>query len=138
MHNPNKMYFQSHRLKCLLIVVVSLSTMSFLKAQDSNQKSEEHSSLNQTILSKNTSASQLKRNIYFFVKEAPDDRFGFNIYIDGIVVMDQTTIPGRPNGKGYSSFLSAENVAKFLVDKLKSGEGKIEISDEALKKLIVD
>lgn len=138
MHNPNKMYLKVYGLKCLLILTITLYSLSVAKAQDSNQKSDDKASLAQTIIKENPSSSQVKKNIYFFVKEAPNDRFGFNIYIDGNVVMDQSNIPGRPNGKGFTSFLSAENVAKYLVDKLKSGEGKIEISDEMMKKLVVD
>lgn len=139
MHNPNKMYLKSNGQKCLLIFSISLFSLCLVKAQDSNQKSDDNkSTLAQTIFQEIPAGTQVKKNIYFFVKEAPNDSYGFNIYIDGVAVMDQSTIPGRPNGKGYRSILSAENVAKYLVDKMKGGEGKIEISDEMMKKLVVD
>jgi Domain of unknown function (DUF4907) len=138
MYNPKKMYYKSFELKCLLIFSISLSLLSIMNAQDSTQKNDEKSNLAQVSLQEHVTLPQRKKNIYFFVKEAPNDSYGFNIYIDGVAVMDQSTIPGRPNGKGYRSILSAENVAKYLVDKMKGGEGKIEISDEMMKRLVVD
>jgi hypothetical protein len=140
MYNPYKLLLKWSGNKSIWIFTILSCWPLFIKAQDSTPKYDDRKDplIGTTIKEQAISSVIVKKTIFYFVKEAPNDTYGFDIYVDGKVVMDQSNVPGRNATNGFRSIVSAENVAKYLVDKMRSGEGKIEVTEEVLKKLIVD
>ena len=63
--------------------------------------------------------------------------FGYEILQDNKPLIKQTTIPGQPGSKGFTSKADANKVAELMISKLKKGEMPPSVTTEELKKLKV-
>jgi hypothetical protein len=66
---------------------------------------------------------------------ADNNTFGYDIYADGQLRIHQPNIPGLPGNSGFTTKARAEEVAKLVISKVKSGEGTPTIRREELEKL---
>ncbi len=140
MHNPYHFYLKKGKVNFLFTLIIILGCNVVLFSQDNNSlpNDDKIDSIIAASTPEKIQERKAKKKIFYFIKEAAEDTYGFDIYIDGIVAMNHSNIPGRANTQGFLSILSAENVANYIVMKMRNGETKIIVSDEVIKKLIVD
>jgi hypothetical protein len=78
-----------------------------------------------------------KADIRYFVIRVPDEKFGYTIFIDGTLYIEQNTIPAVQGKGGFKTIEDAEKVAKLVIEKIKLGEMPPTILIEDLKHLDV-
>ncbi len=69
-------------------------------------------------LARKMSAAQLT----YFVIKAPENQFGYSIFIDGQMYIEQKNIPGVEGNKGFATKEDAETIAKLVIQKIRDGE----------------
>lgn len=60
--------------------------------------------------------------IQYFIIKAEENTYGYTIFIDGKMVIEQKTIPGFSGKLGFQNKGIAEKVAKLVINKIKDGE----------------
>ena len=63
------------------------------------------------------------------------DRFGYYVFVDGKLMIEQKTIPGLAGNKGFASETDAKKVTELVIQKMKEGEMPPTVSNEDLKRL---
>jgi len=63
--------------------------------------------------------------------------FGYDIYVDGKLIIHQPSIPAMQGNEGFKIKPDAEKVAELVIVKIKKGEMPPTVSSEELKKLEV-
>ena len=71
--------------------------------------------------------------ITYFVIQVPDNKFGYTIFIDGQMYIEQKSIPAINGNAGFNTKEEAEKIAKLAIEKIKLGELPPTISKEELK-----
>jgi hypothetical protein len=66
-----------------------------------------------------------------------ENTFGYAIYADGKLKIQQPSIPAMPGNRGFATRADAEKVAQLAIKKMEKGESLPTISMEELKKLKV-
>jgi hypothetical protein len=79
---------------------------------------------------KKAAATQLQ---YFIIK-ADSVTYGYSIYANGNLYIQQTTIPAMAGSMGFNDTLSAATIAKLTIQKIKQGEMPPTITTDDLKK----
>jgi Domain of unknown function (DUF4907) len=79
---------------------------------------------------KKATATQLQ---YFIIK-ADSGTYGYSIYANGNLYIQQTTIPAMAGSVGFNDTLSAATIAKLTIQKIKQGEMPPTITVDDLKK----
>ncbi len=69
------------------------------------------------------------------VTNVANQRFGYYIYIDGQIVIEQTTIPAIPGKNGFVTKEDAQKVADLAIAKIRKGNMPPTITVEELKEL---
>ncbi|WP_165836381.1 DUF4907 domain-containing protein [Taibaiella soli] len=64
-----------------------------------------------------------------------NNTYGYEIYREGKLFIQQRNIPGRPGNGGFADSTSAKQVAELVIKKLKNGEMPPTVSAEELKSL---
>ena len=72
--------------------------------------------------------------ITYFVIKVPEDRFGYSIFIDGQMYIEQKTIPAIQGNIGFATKEDAEKIAKLVIQKIRDGELPPTISPAELTK----
>lgn len=62
----------------------------------------------------NARASNLKATII----NVPNHRFGYDIYLDGRLIIHQPSIPALPSNEGFVTKADAETVARLIIYKI--------------------
>ncbi len=75
------------------------------------------------------------QNITYQIIAGSDNTFGYDISVDGKKYIHQPFIPGLSGIKGFKSAEQAEKVALFLIEKMKKGETRPNISPAELHQL---
>ncbi len=71
--------------------------------------------------------------VTYFIIKAPDNMFGYSIFIDGQMYVEQKSIPALEGIKGFDSKEDAEKIAKMVVRKIKEGEMPPTVTPEELR-----
>lgn len=74
----------------------------------------------------------------YFIIRADSARYGYSIYADGNLYIQQTTIPALPGNRGFADTASAGKTARFAIRKIKAGDIPPTISVADLKKLKIN
>jgi hypothetical protein len=69
-----------------------------------------------------TSQEMQKANIQYFIIKAAENTYGYAIYIDGNMTIQQTTIPSLPGNLGFKDIPTAEKIAMLVIKKIREGE----------------
>ncbi|HPB26572.1 MAG TPA: DUF4907 domain-containing protein [Bacteroidales bacterium] len=69
--------------------------------------------------------------------DSEGNTFGYDIFIDGSLVIHQPNVPGQAGNKGFASIEKAEKVAGKVVEKIKNNQIPPVITMEELKKMDV-
>ena len=65
----------------------------------------------------------------------PNNTYCYDVYVDGRLMIHQTSTPGLPGNEGFKTKEGAIKVALLVVDKIKKGEMPPTISIDEMKKL---
>ena len=60
--------------------------------------------------------------ITYFVIHAPDNKFGYTIFVDGQLYIEQKNIPAIDGNAGFTSKEDAEKIAELVISKMRNGE----------------
>ena len=78
-----------------------------------------------------------KTQFQYFIIKADSSSFGYSIYADGNLYIQQNTIPSVAGTKGFSDTNSAAKTAQLVIKKIKQGEMPPTITIKDLKKISV-
>ena len=76
-------------------------------------------------------------SLTYKVIDADSSTFGYEIYSNGKLMIDQNSIPAMPGNTGFKTKAKAEKVAKLVINKIKVGEIPPTVQIEELRKLKV-
>ncbi|HEY3387720.1 MAG TPA: DUF4907 domain-containing protein, partial [Saprospiraceae bacterium] len=82
---------------------------------------------------KQLSAKMAVAQLTYFIIHVPNEEFGYTIFIDGQMYIEQKTIPALPGNHGFASKEDAEKIARLAIEKIKQGEMPPTISVDDLK-----
>ena len=82
---------------------------------------------------KKLTAKMAVAQLTYFIIHVPDGEFGYTIFIDGQMYIEQKTIPALPGNQGFATKEDAEKIARLAIEKIKQGEMPPTISVEELK-----
>lgn len=68
--------------------------------------------------------------------DAPEGTFGYNILMNGKVMIHQPNIPGMPGLKGFSTKEDAVKVAELVMNKLKNNHMPPTVTTEELQEIM--
>ena len=71
----------------------------------------------------------------YFIIRTGTGQYGYSIYADGNLYIQQTTIPALPGNKGFADTTSAGKLARLVIQKIREGELPPTIRESDLKKL---
>ena len=107
-------------------------------SRDTIPRTENDSFLAQFQSEKKKIAAQMAQSeVTYFVIKTPDEKFGYSIFINGNLYIEQTTIPALEGNNGFEKKEDAEKVALFVIKKIKEGEMPPTITVGDLKNLNV-
>ncbi|MCY7409267.1 MAG: DUF4907 domain-containing protein [Chitinophagales bacterium] len=73
----------------------------------------------------------------YTIIDAPNNTYGYNVYAESRLMIQQTSIPGQPGNEGFKTKKDAITIAILVIDKMKKGEMPPTISIDEMKKLSV-
>jgi hypothetical protein len=84
---------------------------------------------------KEMAALMAKSKLDAMVTRVEGGRFGYYVFVDGKLMIEQKTIPGLAGNKGFASEAEAKKVTELVIQKMKEGEMPPTVSNEDLKRL---
>ncbi len=84
-----------------------------------------------------TSVNDSIAKFTYEIIDAPDGTFGYDILMDGRVIIHQPNIPGMPGLKGFINKEDAANVAKLVMGKLKNNQMPPTVTTDELDKIVI-
>jgi hypothetical protein len=97
----------------------------------------------QTVQQSSTSNSNKTANQFANTKltykiiDAPNNTFGYDIYVDNRKLIHQPSTPAVAGNEGFKTKADAVKVAKIVIGKMKKGEWPPAVTVEEMKKLKV-
>ncbi len=70
----------------------------------------------------------------YFIIKANDNTYGYRIYVDGNLYIEQTTIPATSGNSGFADTIAAGKCAKLVIKKIQQGEMPPTLTTADLKK----
>ncbi|HUR31862.1 MAG TPA: DUF4907 domain-containing protein [Saprospiraceae bacterium] len=125
----------------LLLILFILACNS--RAKEHSEPMNKRQSLDDSMrveleaMKKKLAEDMAGRELTYFIINVPDEKFGYSIFIDGKMYIEQRTIPAVEGNNGFSKKEDAEKVAQLVIEKIKQGEMPPTISVEELKGLDV-
>lgn len=126
--------------KLLLISSLFLGSVLIHAQVEQNISAFPHQNLDslQKVLEKERAANieKLKNaKIQYLISRTENNGFGYYIFIDGQLYINQKTIPAIQGNHGFYSSEDAEKVAKFTIEKIMQGNLPPTLAVEEIKKL---
>lgn len=78
-----------------------------------------------------------KADIQYFIIHADDHKYGYTVFIDGQLYIEQKSIPAVEGHAGFRTKEDAEKTAQLVIKKIREGEMPPTISLDDLKSLKV-
>jgi len=129
--------------KIIPFVLILFSLACNSRAKDTNSLKDtipvvDDSLRNQMEAEKQKIASSMAgRELTYFIIKVPDEKFGYSIFIDGQMYIEQKSMPAVQGNNGFATKEDAEKVAKWVIEKIKQGEMPPTATVEDLKNLDV-
>jgi len=128
-----------YRISILLIITALLCTVTKINGQTQVDPTSgiTTDSLKTAIENQRKEiASKLSTaDISSFIIHADENKFGYYIFINGEMVIEQRSIPATGGNTGFINEKDAAKVAELVISKLKAGEMPPSVSPEELKLL---
>ncbi len=77
-----------------------------------------------------------KANIQYFIIKAEENTYGYAIYINGDMAIQQTSMPSLPGNLGFKNTAIAEKIAQLVIKKIREGELPPTLSEEEVKSVV--
>jgi Domain of unknown function (DUF4907) len=74
-------------------------------------------------------------SLQYFITRTDSTSYGYAIYADSRLFIQQNTIPAISGGKGFPDMDSAARTAELVIQKIKSGQMPPSVTTEELKQL---
>lgn len=65
---------------------------------------------------------QRNANTSYHIIDAPNGTFGYDVFVDGKLMIHQTSIPAMPGNDGFQTKDDASKVAEMVISKIRKGE----------------
>lgn len=113
------------------LVLIFLLSINFIYSQKDKLSTKEGID---TIFSKALSSDEVlkskeeniklaqKIHFQYLIIKSTNDTYGYRVYADGQIFIDQPMIPGSKGLRGFQDIKSAEKAANLVIDKIKLGE----------------
>lgn len=69
------------------------------------------------------------------IVDAPNGTFGYEVYSDGKLLVQQQNVPGRPGWNGCPERAQADKLSALVIDKIRHGIMPPTVTEEELKAL---
>jgi hypothetical protein len=115
----------------LILVIAILLQAAFANAQTEKVKTDISGIKNTLKMPDTTGFTAIKQanieraaktQFNYFVIKADSSTYGYSIYANGSLYIQQNTIPGIAGTKGFTSAASAATIAQLAISKIKQGE----------------
>ena len=73
--------------------------------------------------------------ITYNIIDAPNNTFGYDVFVDGKLMIHQTSIPAMPGNDGFKTKDDAAKVAEMVMYKIRKGEMPPTVTPEEMKEL---
>lgn len=121
---------------CIVILSVWASTM-FGQAFDP-KKHDQDSLAIKAQEQKNALKERIKSaTIQYFVIKAEVASFGYSIFINGSLYIEQKTIPGKTGNQGFLTYDQADQCARLVVEKIKEGEMPPTVNETEIHHIVI-
>jgi len=67
--------------------------------------------------------------------DSPNNTFGYDVFVDGRLIIHQTSMPGLPGNDGFKTKDDAAKVAELVMYKIRKGEMSPTVSIEEMKNI---
>lgn len=78
-------------------------------------------------------SAYVNSNLTYNIIEAPNNTFGYDVFVDGKLMIHQKTIPAIPGIEGFKTKDDAACVAELVMNKIRQGEMPPTVSLEEMK-----
>lgn len=85
-----------------------------------------------------TKQEMQRADIKSFIIKGEENTFGYMIFIDGQMYIEQKTMPGQAGNLGFKTQALAEKCAALVITKMKKGEMPPTINKEDIHKLSIN
>lgn len=106
-------------LICMLIFGQTIKAQTGPSLSDKNKDSLDQVAAKQKLELKEKMA---KVSLQGFVIKASENTFGYSIYMDGQLFIEQKTIPGQAGNKAFLNSNQAQKCLDKVISKIKEGE----------------
>ncbi|MBL7738102.1 MAG: DUF4907 domain-containing protein [Chitinophagaceae bacterium] len=119
----------------LLITVLLITSLSFINAQEPDNKLTDPSAGKKGNTTLSNKAAAAKAQLQYFIIKGTSGTYGYNVFVNGNLYINQPAIPGITGNKGFADTSSAGSVARLVIRKIRKGETPPAITIAELKKL---
>ena len=127
------------KLTLVLVAVFFLLTLpAFAQKKSAVQSSKKINSNKAAVVNEGNIKKAAGTNFQYFVIRSDSSTYGYRIYSNGQLYIEQTTIPALPGNRGFAIPADAEKAARLVIQKIKKGEIPPTISIAELKKLNIN
>jgi len=81
------------------------------------------------------SSAYKNSTITYNIIDAPNNTFGYDVFVDGRLMIHQTSIPAMPGNEGFKTKEDATKVAEMVMYKIRKGEMPPTVTPEEMKNL---
>lgn len=122
--------------KIFFLIIIILTNTLLVNAQTGDGKiPQQKPSLKELAQIKKTNIKKAaKTRFQYFIIKADSASFGYSIYADGHLYIQQNSIPAVPGNKGFTDTATAAKCAQLVIQKIKQGEMPPSLTAEELKK----
>lgn len=110
-------------MQCLTIVVLSAQVPSIAEQTDKSPTQFPDGS------------AYVNSNLTYKIIDASNNTFGYDVFVDGKLMIHQLSIPAMPGIEGFKTKEDAVKVAELVIHKIGRGEMPPTVSTEELKSI---
>lgn len=110
-------------MQCLTVGVLSAQAPSIVEQTDKNPTQSPDGS------------AYVNSNLTYNIIDAPNNTFGYDVFVDGKLLIHQLNIPAMPGVEGFKTKEDAIKVAELVMSKIGLGEMPPTVSTEELKNI---
>lgn len=110
-------------MQCLTVGVLSAQAPSIVEQTDKNPPQFPDGS------------AYVNSNLTYNIIDAPNNTFGYDVFVDGKLLIHQLNIPAMPGVEGFKTKEDAIKVAELVMRKIGLGEMPPTVSTEELKNI---
>src|SRR5438093_13144845 len=121
------------KIKLAALILIQCLTITMLFAQAPLTRTQPDSSAAKFL---ETSCYTNAKPTYKII-DAPNNTFCYDVYVDGRLMIHQSSAPGLPGNEGFKTKADAIRVVQLVIDKMRKGEMPPTVSIDEMKKLNV-